>query len=454
MQTFDVVVIGGGPAGEVAAGRLGAEGLEVALVERELVGGECSYWACMPSKALLRPAEILAEVGRIPGAAEAVTGSLDVTSALHRRDEVIHHLDDSSQLPWLEDRGVKIFRGDARITEERTVAVGPETLAARKAVVVATGTRASIPPIDGLAESEPWTNREITTAKRVPASIVLVGAGVVGAEMAQAYASLGAHVTLIEPEERILMHEEPFAAEQVADALRGRGVDIRLNAGVENVKREAGEVVAVLKGGDIVTSEQIVVTAGRTPHTAAVEPLGFEPGKPIEVDDFMVSKRFDWLYALGDVNGRALLTHMGKYQASIAAEHISGRRIHIAHGADGPQSPRVIFTDPQIAAVGHTEHTAREAGLNIKIVEVETSGNAGGSYYGRGAPGTARMIVDQERLVVVGATVTGSEVADFIHPFTIAVVAEVPLERLWHAVPCFPTRSEIWLRLLETYFGN
>ena len=451
MKTFDVVVIGGGPAGEVAAGRLGGDGLKVALVERELVGGECSFWACMPSKALLRPAEALAEVQRVQGAAEAVTGSLDVGSILRRRDEIIHDLDDSSQLPWLEKNGVTLIRAEARVTGERTLEAGGETIEARRAVIVATGSRATMPSIEGLSEAAPWTSREITTTKHVPASLIIVGAGVVGAEMAQAYATLGSTVVLIEPGERILKHEEPFAAEQVTEALRERGVDVRLNTGVDKVARASGQVTATLDDGSTVTGEEIVVAAGRTPNSEVVEALGYEPGKPIEVDDWMVSTKHDWLYALGDVNGRVLLTHMGKYHASVAADHIAGRRTHVQHAANDRLSPRVIFTDPQVAGVGHTEHSAAEVGLNVRIVEVKTSGNAGASFYGRGAPGTARMIVDEDRKVIVGATITGAEIGEFIHPFTIAIVGEVPMDQLWHAIPCFPTRSELWLRLMESY---
>ncbi len=451
MQSFDVIVIGGGPAGEVAAGRLGGDGLEVALVERELVGGECSYWGCMPSKALLRPAEALAEVRRIPGAAEAVTGSINVTKVLERRTEIIHGLDDSSQLPWLEKNNVTLLRGEARVTKDRTVEVDGTPYEARKAVVLATGTTAGIPPIDGLDDANPWTNREITTTNHRPDSLIIIGGGPIGAEMAQAWSSLGSQVTLLEVGDQILAKEEPFAATQVTEALIENGVDVRTGIEIDHVRRDAGQTAVTLKTGEIIAAEELAVTAGRKPRTEAVEPLGYEHGKPVEVDGHFRTPQHDWLYAIGDVNGRVLLTHMGKYQASIVADNIAGKDTVSRDEASDALSPRVTFTDPQVAAVGHTEHSAREAGLNYEIVEVETSGNAGGSFYGRNAPGTARIIVDTDREVIVGATVTGAEVADFIHPFTIAIVAEVHMNRLWHAVPVFPTRSELWLRLLESY---
>jgi pyruvate/2-oxoglutarate dehydrogenase complex dihydrolipoamide dehydrogenase (E3) component len=448
-REFDVVVLGAGPAGEVCAGRLGEAGLSVAIVEPHLIGGECSFYACMPSKALLRPGELLAEVRRIPGVAEAVTGELDVAAVLKRRDEIIHDLDDTHMEPWLDDRGVTILRAPGRLDGERRVRAGDETLVARRAVVVATGTDALVPPIDGLREAKPWTNREVTTAKRVPERLTVLGGGVVGVEMAQAYRTLGAEVTLIEAVDRVIAREEPFASEQVEEALRELGVDVRTGVKATAVRARDGEVEVELESDGPVRGDELLVAIGRRPNTSdlGLESVGLEPGKPIEVDDSMRAN--EWLFAIGDVNGRALLTHMGKYQARVAADVILGEDAGCVI-VDRASAPRVIFTDPQVAAVGHTLAAAQEAGLNVRAVDVSTQGSAGASFYGRdSSPGTTRLVVDEDRRIVVGATFTGPEVAEFLQAATIAVVGEVSVDRLFHAVPAFPTRSEVWLYLLE-----
>jgi len=448
MREFDVVVIGAGPAGEVVAGRLGERGLSVAIVEESLVGGDCSYYACMPSKALLRPVELANEVERVPG---LDIGPIDTAAVLARRDQVINNFDDSAHLPWLEERDVALVRGRGRIAGRLQVEVeGRESLTARRAVVVATGSRALVPDIPGLRAAKPWTSRNVTTAREVPPRLMILGGGVVAVEMSQAWGALGSKITLVHRGERLIKREEPFAGEQVLDALRELGVDVRLGRSATGVARDE-DFAVTLDDGSVVEADQLLVAFGRVPgtHGIGVETLGLEAGKPLLVDDHMRVPEHDWLFAIGDVNGRALLTHMGKYQGRIAADAILGQAVPLR--SDGARSPRVIFTDPQVGAVGLTLAAAKESGINARHVDVETSGNAGGSFVGHGARGTSRLVIDEDRRVVVGATITGAEVAEALHAATIAVIAEVSLDDLWHAVPSFPTRSELWLRLLEGY---
>jgi pyruvate/2-oxoglutarate dehydrogenase complex dihydrolipoamide dehydrogenase (E3) component len=453
VREVDVIVLGAGPAGENVAGRCADGGLAVLIVERELVGGECSYWGCIPSKVLGRPGDVLAAVGRVPAAAAAMSGDLDLEAAFARRDEGTSSWSDTGQLRWLEERGIELVRGHGRLAGERTVEVtAPDgsviELAARRAVVIATGTSAAIPPIPGLREAAPWTNREITEAKQVPERLLVIGGGTIGVEMAQTFRRLGSReVVVVEAGERLLLREEPFAGTEVAAALRADGVEVVTGVAAERVERDT-EVTLTLADGRVFRGDEVLVAVGRRPSTVDIglAAVGLEPGSYIGVDDQLRVDGVPWLYAVGDCNGRALLTHMGKYQARIAADVILGKP---ATARD--VVPRVTFTDPQVCGVGLTEAAAREAGIAVRCVEFPTGDVSGAWVQGDGIAGTSKLVVDSDRRVLVGATFTGPGVQELLHSATVAIVGKVTLDDLWHAVPSFPTVSEVWLRLLEAY---
>jgi pyruvate/2-oxoglutarate dehydrogenase complex dihydrolipoamide dehydrogenase (E3) component len=462
-DTFDVIVLGAGSTGTNVAWYARDNDLSVAVVEAELVGGECSYWACMPSKALLGPVHAVAAARRLPGAAQAVTGDVDVDAVLARRDDFISHLDDGPQASWVSSIDAELVRGKGRLVGERTVEVtdgdgGTRTLTAERAVVIATGSRAAIPPVEGLRDIVTWDNRDVTTAKKIPERLLVLGGGVVGVEMAQAYRRLGsAEVTIVEMIDRILGPYEPWVSELITEALSDEGISVRTGVAARAATRDGtdGPVTLTLDDGTELVADELLVAAGRTFNSddIGLESVGLEPGGPIDVDDRLRVQGVDggWLYAAGDVNGRALLTHQGKYQARLVGDIVAGRD-HEAW-ADQRAVPQVVFTDPEIAAVGRTEAQARDAGLDVTVVIVPIASVAGAALVGDGVRGKAQLVIDQERRVVVGATFVGPHVGELLHAATIAIVGEVPVDTLWHAVPAFPTVSEVWLRLLEADRG-
>ncbi|WP_434301564.1 dihydrolipoyl dehydrogenase family protein [Corallococcus exiguus] len=459
-ETFDVVVIGAGPAGENAGARAAAGGLKVALVEHELLGGECSYWACMPSKALLHPGETLWLAKHTPGVRELIQGPLKADAVLKHRDQMVSGYDDRSQVKWAEGAKLTVVRGKGRLTGPRKVAVtGKEgkvrELEAKQAVVIATGSKPRLPDIAGLKDSRPWDNREGTGAKAVPGRLVVLGGGVEAVELAQAWRELGSEVTLVQRGPRVLKRFEPFVSEQVAEALRDSGVRVLLETQATKVQRSGaqGEYTITLTGGDTLRADALLVAMGRTARTddLGLDTVGLKPGATIEVDDQLRATGVDggWLYACGDANGRNMLTHMGKYQARLLGDVLLGKPAKA--WADAKATPQVIFTHPQVGSVGLTEDQARKAGMPVKTVQYELGDVAGASVMGKDLKGTAKLVVDEQRRVIVGATFTGPGVGEMIHAATIAVAGEVPLDTLWHAVPSYPTVSEVWLRLLEAY---
>jgi dihydrolipoamide dehydrogenase len=508
-ETYDVIVIGGGPVGENVADRAGRTGLSVALVEAELVGGECSYWACIPSKTLLRPGAARAEAQGVPGV--GVDDDLDVPAVLARRDAMVADWDDAGQVSWVEGAGIALVRGLGRIVGPRLVEVVPEEsdadpddlprarrLAARYAVGVATGSVPVLPDVPGLADANPWTSREATAVEDVPESLAIVGGGVVATEMAVAFADLGSRVTVLS-RGGLLGRTEPWAGEAVAASLRKLGVDVRLGVATDSVEAlpDGGVRLTLSATGDAaegegpdvapVTAERVLVATGRVARTQdlGVDTVGLVPGRALDVDDTMLVQGVGpdgaegaggWLYAAGDVTGRVATTHQGKYQGRVVGDVVAarfgdpdadgaptaGERVpavgsapepwsRFAATADGVASPQVVFTRPEVAAVGHTEASAREAGIDVRVVRYDLGNVSGAAVRAQDYAGSAQLVVDAAREVVVGATFVGPDAAEMLHAATIAVVGEVPLRRLWHAVPSYPTVSEVWLRFLEEY---
>ena len=468
-REYDLIVIGAGPVGENVADRAVQGGLSAVIVESELVGGECSYWACMPSKALLRPGAALRAAAAVGGASEAITGSLDTAAIFARRNAFTSDWHDDGQVAWLASAGIELVRGVGSLSGPREVEValpegGTATLRARHAVAVCTGSSALMPPLPGLAELHPWTSREATSATAVPASLVVLGGGVVGVEMATFFATAGCEVSIVAPS-GLLPRMEPFAGEAVQSSLEALGVKLLRSRAAAAEPDPAGKAL-LLQDGSRVVGQEILVATGRSPRSngLGLDTLGLDgvsDGGWLGVDDTMLVPGTDWLYAVGDINHRALLTHQGKYQARAAGDVIAARAkglavddspwgTHVAT-ADHAAVPQVVFSEPQIASIGVTAAEAAEAGTEVRIIDYELGKVAGAATHADGYQGTARVVIDAKREVLLGATFVGPDVEELVHAATIAVVGKVPIGRLWHAVPAYPTISEVWLRWLEAY---
>jgi pyruvate/2-oxoglutarate dehydrogenase complex dihydrolipoamide dehydrogenase (E3) component len=434
----DIVVIGLGPGGEEVAGRLAEAGLHVVGVEAKLVGGECPYWGCVPSKMMIRAADLLAETRRVPGMAGASSVTPDWSPVARRiREEATDTWDDKVAVDRFTGKGGHFVRGRGRITAPGEVTIGDDVYRARRGIVIATGTEPAVPPIDGLSGTPYWTNREAIETERVPESLIVLGGGAIGAELAQVFARFGAQVTVVEAEDRLLPPEEPEAGRLLAEVFTREDIAVRAGAKVTRVDHDGARFTLAVREAEPLAAECLLVATGRRPHLAAlgVAAVGVdESAEAIPVDDRM--RAADGVWALGDVTGKGAFTHVSVYQAAIVVRDILG--------ADGPPAdyravPRVTFTDPEIGAVGLTEAQARDQGLPIRTGLAELPSSARGWIHKAGNDGFVKLVEDTERGVLVGATSAGPWGGEVLGALAVAVYGEVPTERLRHMIYAYPT---------------
>ncbi len=444
MDRFDVIIIGLGPGGETAAWRLLEAGKRVAVIERELIGGECAYWACIPSKTLLRAPEARAAAGRVAG---LTSPALDWAGLRDYRDYMVRHLDDAEQVRGYEQAGATVLKGTARLAGPGRVSVDGRLLQAEH-IVIATGSDALRPAIEGLEEVEVWTNREATTMREVPGRVLLIGGSAVGMELGQLYARLGAEVTIIQRGARLVDREEPRVGELARQAVETDGVTVHVGRTAMRARRTGRGASITLDDGTEVTADVLILGAGRRPRTAELNlgslGVGVDDHGAIPVDDHCRVREGVW--ALGDVTGVALFTHVAKYQGRIVADNILGRdRVASYLGI-----PRVIFADPEIAAVGLTAAKARERGIDIAVAEVSLADSADRSWtYERDPRGNMGVVADRRRRVLVGAWAVAPLASEWIHQTALAIRAGIPVDVLLDQVAQYPTYSETNLPVLE-----